>query len=102
MIESREHAVERIENADLPEGWTCEEAYLSGNMKLIVKLRCGDETIDCLPFKTYDDVPGFCDAHRITHRPAEGATETLAKGHEVELSHEAADVVLEAVAERGE
>lgn len=101
MIKSREHDVERIKNADLPDEWVCERVYLSRNMKLIVTLRRGDETINCTPYKTYDDVPGFCDTHRVTHRPAEGATETLAKGSEVELPQEAADVVLKAVVERG-
>jgi hypothetical protein len=94
MIKPREHAIERVESAACGSGWDCGEACLTGNMKLIATLRRGEETITCRPYKTYDDVPGFADTHRVAHRPPNGATETIAKGNEIEQSHEAAAAVL--------
>ena len=94
MIKPREHAIERVENAARSSGWDCEEAYLTGNMKLIVTLRRGEETITCRPYKTYDDVLGFANTHRVAHRPPNGTTGTIMKGDEIELSHEVAAVVL--------
>lgn len=84
---------------DLPEGWAIETYRFSGNFCLIGEFRNEDTgaEVHINPMKSYSDVPGFCDCHRVVLvHPDDGAKE-IAAGLELEYVEDAEDAAFEAM-----
>lgn len=84
---------------ELPEGWEVDTYRFSGNFRLIADFR-NEETgaeVRVMPYRSYSDVPGFCDCHRAIIVHPEDGTEEIAVGMEVEHVEEAEEAALEAM-----
>ena len=86
---------------ELPDGWEATECRFSGKFKLIAEFR-DDQTgieVRVSPFRSYSDVPGFCDSHRILRVHPEDGVEEIAVGLEVEYVEEAKEAAIQAMKE---
>lgn len=66
----------------IPDQWETVEEYYNGNFKLIAEYRNPEtgEKVIITPYKTYDNVPGFCNSHKVKYTSEDGESETVAKG----------------------
>jgi len=74
--------VTTVSEQEIPDEWeTIQEDY-NGNFKLIAEYRNPEtgEKVIIKPYKSYDNVPGFCNSHRVKYTSEDGETETVAKG----------------------
>ncbi|WP_395166371.1 hypothetical protein [Natrinema pallidum] len=82
-IKGRDELI-REQKAKIPEDWTVERDRLTGNFKQILEIRHPEHgRIQIQPHKSYDDVPGFPNCHRVDHLDEDGRHE-IATGMDVE------------------
>jgi hypothetical protein len=86
---------------DVPDGWSVCKRRFTGHFKLVAEYE-NDETgekVRITPYRTYSDLPGFSNAHKIIFVRPEGGVEEIAAGLEVEHVEEAEQVAKEAMME---
>lgn len=84
---------------NLPDGWVVEDYRFSGNFRLIAEFRneeVGAE-VRVMPYKSYSDVPGFPDCHRVVCVHPEDGVEEIAVGLELEYVEDAEEAALNAM-----
>lgn len=84
---------------EIPEGWKAETYRFSGNFRLIAEFRNEDTGAEVRinPFRSYSDVPGFADSHRVVLISPDDEVEEIAKGLELEYVEDAEQAALEAM-----
>ncbi|GGJ15383.1 hypothetical protein GCM10008995_26520 [Halobellus salinus] len=84
---------------EIPDGWTVSQYKFSGNFKLIAEFEHKESgaEVRCMPYKTYSDQPGFCNAHRVILVDPDDGVEEIAVGMELEYVEDAEHAALEAM-----
>lgn len=81
----------------LPDGWEVETYRFSGNFQLIAEFK-NEETgaeVRINPYRSYSDVPGFCDCHRVVRVHPDDGVEEIAVGMEVEHVEDAEEAAMD-------
>jgi hypothetical protein len=89
---------------EIPEGWTVSQYRFSGNFKLIAEFRneATDAKVCINPYRSYNDVPGLEDCHRVVLISPDDEVEEIAKGLELEYVEDAEQTALDAMKEYSE